>query len=133
MAFDTLDFHTGNVLKRHCYLNALSFLRANRNQPWRMVHGIVHPDVGEAAGQAMAHAWTEIEHEGRTVVYDPSIALLVEGDVYRARLGVEHAVGYTLEEVERLVQGTGHCGPWDEAVSAALHAVRRGAGKTPRT
>ena len=120
----TLAFHKPRPRKRYCYLNALEFLRANPEQPWRLVHGVISPVAGEMQGLECGHAWLTIEHGGETLIYDPSIDGLFREATYQHGAGVRHAITYTREEAEALAAETGNVGPWDEQTSGAVHATR---------
>ena len=108
--------------KRMCYLNAYELASHNQDQPWRVVHGVVNPPSGECAGKQIGHAWCEVEIDGVMYVYDPSLSLWTTQAIYYQHLVPEAVVRYTLTEARALLQSTHHIGPWDDAVSGAVHA-----------
>jgi len=100
----------------HCFKNALRF--AGRNRMWTIVHGIPL-GRGAISGIRFAHAWNEVEHNGARWCYDAAIDLLAPAEMFYLIGAIEYTVRYSYDEAKKLVDETGHAGPWDDKVNSA--------------
>lgn len=86
---------------------------------WRVVHGIVCGDGGQAKDIEFGHAWMELDEDFETrLVHDYSndreIIMLASDYYSRGRIIPDKMKRYTIKEILTLMVDTGHFGPWDD-------------------
>jgi hypothetical protein len=100
----------------HCFDTAgLCFLRDYRNRPnARLCHGIGIANAPGQEGNAIAHAWIEIDG----IAYDADWDVYQPAAIYRRNQKVSYVVEYTFEEMWQLWNKTDNPGPWDEKIKS---------------